>query len=90
MATSVIRSVLGKARRRLRDSDGFLKNVSGVIHVGANEGQEREDYAARNLRVLWIEPIPSVFARLTLNIAKYDRQEADLRSRGIQPQHLLF
>lgn len=76
MATSAIRSALRNARQRLRDPDGFLKNVSGVIHVGANEGQEREKYAARNLRVLWIEPIPSVFARLTSNIAKYDHQEA--------------
>ncbi len=36
-------------------------SVRGVIHIGANEGQERDLYAACGLDVVWIEPIPDVF-----------------------------
>jgi len=33
--------------------DNFLRNVNGVIHIGANEGQEREHYKKYNInRVL--------------------------------------
>ncbi len=56
--------------------DDFLDRVKGVIHVGANTGQERDAYARRNLDVLWIEPIPDVFNRLTQNIACYPKQKA--------------
>jgi FkbM family methyltransferase len=56
--------------------DSFLNHVRGVIHVGANVGQERDVYAARGLNVLWIEPIPEVFRRLTLSIASFSNQKA--------------
>ena len=56
--------------------DAFLKHVGGVVHVGANTGQEREQYASLGLRVLWIEPIPDIFKRLEANIASYPRQTA--------------
>lgn len=36
----------------------------GIIHVGANTGQERDDYLKTSLKVLWIEPIPDVFEKL--------------------------
>jgi FkbM family methyltransferase len=52
----------------------FLRDVSGVIHVGANSGQEREIYDAHGTRVIWIEPIPEVFAKLQANIAGFPRQ----------------
>ena len=61
---------------RTPDPDAFLKTVTGVIHVGANVGQEREQYARHDLKVLWVEPIPDVFARLQANIADYPRQKA--------------
>jgi FkbM family methyltransferase len=57
-----------------RRLDKALQTVSGVIHVGANLGQEREIYAEHDLAVLWVEPIPSVFARLQLNVAGLPRQ----------------
>lgn len=55
---------------------GFLRNVRGVIHVGANTGQERELYAQYRLNVLWIEPIDEVFAALERNIASLPEQRA--------------
>jgi FkbM family methyltransferase len=52
--------------------DNFLKNVNGVIHIGANEGQEREHYKKYNInKVLWIEADPNVFKKLKKNISKY-------------------
>jgi FkbM family methyltransferase len=55
---------------------GFLRSVRGVIHVGANTGQERELYAQYRLKVLWIEPIDEVFAQLKRNIAALPDQRA--------------
>ncbi len=70
-----------KILRRLRrwlgpDPNRFLRSAHGVIHVGANVGQERELYARRGLDVLWVEPIPEVFATLRANIAAFPRQRA--------------
>ena len=72
MITSKIKAILHQARSMLkRDPDRFLRKVSGVIHVGANAGQERELYAKFGLRVIWIEPIPEVFEKLKMNVAKF-------------------
>ena len=70
-----------KLLRRLRrlfapDPNRFLRAARGVIHVGANVGQERDLYRRYGLEVLWIEPIPDVFVRLRANIAAYPRQRA--------------
>ena len=67
--------------RRLRqrfgfDHDGFLRSAKGVIHVGANIGQERAHYARLGLDVLWVEPIPEVFAKLQANLSALPRQRA--------------
>lgn len=56
--------------------DKFLKKVSGVIHVGANTGQERDIYKKYGLHVIWIEPIPEVFQMLRTNLAGYSGQIA--------------
>jgi FkbM family methyltransferase len=66
--------LLKKARKRF--ADRFLSRVSGVIHVGANTGQERERYARLGLAVLWIEPIPAVFATLRANLRGFESQRA--------------
>jgi len=58
------------------DPNRFLRSVRGVVHVGANVGQERDLYFRHGLDVLWIEPIPEVFATLTQNLAGYPRQRA--------------
>jgi FkbM family methyltransferase len=56
--------------------DSFLGDIKGLIHVGANRGQERDVYASHALRVAWIEPIPSVFAELQENIKGLQGQTA--------------
>jgi len=74
-----LRQLLRPAWRRLRRrlfTDRFLRRVRGVIHVGANSGPERDDYAALGLEVLWVEPIPEVFERLVENIRPFPRQRA--------------
>lgn len=54
----------------------FLENVKGVIHVGANTGQERFFYRLLGLKVLWIEPIPETFKKLEKNIKDIPNQIA--------------
>jgi FkbM family methyltransferase len=54
----------------------FLKMAKGVIHVGANLGQERELYATYGLNVIWIEPIPEVYNELNTLISSYPNQKA--------------
>jgi FkbM family methyltransferase len=58
------------------DPSRFLRRLRGVIHVGANSGQERDSYARRGLNVLWIEPIPEVFQMLQQNLEGFPAQRA--------------
>jgi len=53
-----------------------LGQITGLIHVGANTGQERTLYAVHGLRVAWLEPIPDVFETLVKNLADYPKQKA--------------
>jgi FkbM family methyltransferase len=55
---------------------GFLREVSGVIHVGAHTGQERELYAQYGLNVLWVEPLDELYGALQRNIAHLPKQRA--------------
>jgi FkbM family methyltransferase len=59
-----------------RKPDFFLSKVKGLIHIGANEGQERAEYASHDLRVVWVEPIPEVFETLEANLKSYPKQTA--------------
>lgn len=52
----------------------FLEEVKGVIHVGANTGQERFFYKLLGLKVIWIEPIPDTFKTLNKNIKNIPNQ----------------
>src|SRR5262245_63919006 len=52
----------------------FLKHVRGVVHIGANTGQERDIYY--DLPVLWVEPLEEAFTALQKNIAGYPKQQA--------------
>lgn len=56
--------------------DDFLRSCRGVLHVGANSGQERDLYARLGLRVVWFEALPAVFEELKANIANYPNQTA--------------
>lgn len=58
------------------NSHRLMKNLKGIIHVGANTGQEREEYARYGLSVLWIEPIPWLFKELKSAISLYPKQKA--------------
>lgn len=72
-----VKKVLRPLKKAITKSPNrFLKHVSGVIHVGANLGQERELYHEYGLPVIWIEPIPEVFAQLTVNIENFQNQRA--------------
>lgn len=76
-----VRRVIGKnlytrLRIGMRAENFFLSGILGVIHIGANAGQERDLYSAFGLNVIWIEPIPEVFELLKFNISHYPRQRA--------------
>lgn len=75
--TSSIKRALRSIKHWIRGNpDRFLSDVSGVIHVGANTGQERVQYNDLGLRVIWVEPIPEVFAKLEQNIESFSNQRA--------------
>lgn len=74
-------SILHELQRRLRwmaapRAARFLDRARGVIHVGANVGQEREAYSLYGLNVLWIEPVQETFERLLDNIKVLPGQRA--------------
>lgn len=47
-------------------------NPKGILHVGANTGQEAEIYNSHGVsKVVWIEAIPEVYEKLLWNISKY-------------------
>lgn len=58
------------------EPDEFLRDSHGVIHVGANVGQERGVYAALGLPVVWIEPVPGIFEVLAERVKDYPNQRA--------------
>jgi hypothetical protein len=61
------RSFMNSANRIGRLSPGtgyrFLRRTKGVIHVGGNEGQERDIYARYKFNVLWIEPLDVLYRK---------------------------
>jgi len=74
---SKLKAILRRKRPFFRrDPNRFLRRVHGVIHVGANTGQERHLYEKHGLRVLWIEPIPEIFEKLKANLAAFPPQRA--------------
>lgn len=56
--------------------DDFLSEINGLIHVGANTGQERAVYDSHDLDVLWLEPLQEVYRKLQVNIRPYPKQQA--------------
>jgi FkbM family methyltransferase len=75
--TSILVRVIRKINIVLgRGSNEYLKHITGVIHIGANTGQERNLYKKHNLNVLWVEPIPEVYEKLKTNIKNYRNQKA--------------
>jgi FkbM family methyltransferase len=60
--------------RALHPNDWFLRKSTGLIHVGASIGQERNLYARFNLDAIWVEPIPAAYAKLLANLAGFPKQ----------------
>jgi FkbM family methyltransferase len=58
------------------DPNAFLQKCKGVLHVGANLGQERDLYAQLGLPVIWFEALPSIFDELKSNLMEYPNQIA--------------
>jgi len=54
----------------------YLDDVTGVIHIGASTGQERDLYNSHDLNVIWIEALPDIFDSLQANVCGYPRQLA--------------
>lgn len=82
MLPASIRKPLGRALlrqiqyRRAAKEARTLRKFRGIIHVGGNLGQEQQAYGIAGLNVLWIEPIPAVFARLKASISRWPKQKA--------------
>jgi FkbM family methyltransferase len=72
-------TLLKKFLRKFRNVEidpvaAFLNGARGVIHIGANKGQERYLYEKLGLNVLWIEPIPNICQRLRKNVSSFRKQ----------------
>jgi len=77
MIVAKLKKLFDLVQNSLRSNpDRFLKEVAGVVHVGANAGQERDIYDAYGLDVIWIEPIPKIFNQLNTNIRGFKKQRA--------------
>lgn len=47
-------------------------NPNGILHIGANTGQEAEAYDKLGVKnVIWVEAIPDVYLKLRSHISKY-------------------
>lgn len=69
--------LLAEYRETLAETiDYFLPFSKGIIHIGANEGQERHQYAKHQVTVIWIEPIEEIFAKLESNLLEVQNQRA--------------
>jgi FkbM family methyltransferase len=54
----------------------ILQSSSGVLHVGAHFGEERDFYHQMKLNVFWVEAVPEFFKKLKNNISTYPDQIA--------------
>ena len=93
MIVRQLKAVLRPFKARLVPNfNDYLGKVDGLVHVGANTGQERDLYESYGLEVIWIEPIPDVFAELQENIKGHPRQSAyqeliDRKSTRLNSSH---
>ncbi|MSO71742.1 MAG: hypothetical protein EXQ88_07030 [Alphaproteobacteria bacterium] len=77
LATALFPSRKAKAKGLApHGTDLFLKDVSGIIHVGGHLGQERETYRALGHKVIWVEAIPAIHERLEKAISRLPEQRA--------------
>lgn len=58
----------------LLDFDTIVRKYGkpeGILHVGANTGQEADAYHKHVNKVVWIEALPDVFGQLLSNVSRY-------------------
>jgi len=61
----------------IKDVEKYIIVRKGVIHIGANDGGERDLYHQMGFEtVFWFEPIKEVYGKLQENIAQYTNQIA--------------
>jgi len=61
---------------RQEETRKHLAKASGILHLGAHTGQEREIYRALGKLVIWVEANPRVFPALQSNISSLPGQSA--------------
>ena len=62
--------------------ESLLKEKRGVIHIGANDGAERDWYKEQSFtKVLWFEPNRKVFEQLCINLLDYPNNTS-IRKQG--------
>lgn len=66
--------VLTRLVMYLRSRASITRRARGIIHVGANLGQERDRYAKHRRPVVWIEPDPSLVPKLREHVAPFPEQ----------------
>lgn len=50
----------------------YSMNITGILHVGASEGQEAHAYEELGVsKVVWVEALPHIYNELVLNISRY-------------------
>ena len=74
---SAIKHRIRRFKKPSKKQEGnYLRDVRGVVHVGANDGGERVKYMKYGLTVIWVEPIPWVFEKLQENLNGFENQIA--------------
>lgn len=53
----------------------YLKNISGLIHIGAHYGEEKDIYNQFDLNVLWVEADPECYTILNQQLINYTKQK---------------
>jgi FkbM family methyltransferase len=54
----------------------FIRNSTGILHIGAHEGEEAPIYFKNGKKAVFIEANPLLFQRLQKRISEYPDQEA--------------
>jgi FkbM family methyltransferase len=50
------------------------KKINGVLHIGAHEGQEREEYLNNNInKIIFVEANKNIFEKLNKNCVNYEK-----------------
>ncbi|CAB4687183.1 MAG: FkbM family methyltransferase [Actinobacteria bacterium] len=67
----------------------ILLSKTGVLHVGAHFGEERNHYQSLNLNVCWIEAVPEFYKILQNNISSFPKQIAHNYLLGNQDKKIV-